>query len=139
MRKTDPFTIDIILRHPTYSPERISKALSIKPHGAPAVGQKHGGPTTRSSFFCATLQRGETPSEYEGALTSVAQFIENHADFWSDFVAGSGEMELVLNHTIPQGAAPGDLCLRLRLEPRFLAELSNRGFGIRFQAWEGHL
>lgn len=38
----DPFSIDIVLRHPSYSSESISEALSIKPQGSHGVGQRLG-------------------------------------------------------------------------------------------------
>jgi len=41
MKKTkDPFNIKIVLRHPSYKPTDISKALSLKPEFSYAVGQK---------------------------------------------------------------------------------------------------
>jgi hypothetical protein len=135
----DRFSIDIVLRHPSYSPERISEALSMKPQGSHDVGEKHGGSTAQWTFFFASLQKGDGHSEYETALNSVAQFLEKHAAFWNDFTAGRGELELILNHTFLEGAEAGDLCLKLSLEPRFLAQLSKRGFGLRIQAWKGQL
>jgi len=137
MKKTDSFSIDIILRHPSYSSGHISQALSVKPQGAHPEGDKGGVPTAQLSFFYASLEKGEGPLEYQHALASVAQFLETHTAFWTDFMVGHGELELVLNHALLENAKQGDLCLKLNLNPRFLAQLSNRGFGLRVQAWKG--
>jgi hypothetical protein len=52
-------------------------------------------------------------------------------------MSGQAEVELILNHTLLEEAEQGDLCLKLHLEPGFLAQLSNRGIALRVQAWKG--
>jgi hypothetical protein len=133
----DPFSIDLVLRHPSRSPESISEALSIRPQGAHAVGQKRGQLRAKWTFFYARLQQGDYVSELEGALTKVVGFLEKNATFWTDFMNGQGEVELILNHTLLEHAEPGDLCLEVHLEPVFLEHLSRRRISLRVQGWKG--
>jgi hypothetical protein len=130
----DPFSIDIVLRHLACSPESISKALSLKPSFSHAVGDKSGGSRARWATFYSRLQKGDSVSEFEVALTSVASFLERNEAFWTDFVGGGGEVELTLNHTIDPGEE-GDKCFELYLAPAFLHDLSARGIGLKVQGW----
>jgi hypothetical protein len=131
-----PFSIDIVLRHPSRSPESISEALSLKPKGAYSVGQNLGTLPAKWTFFHACLQEACDPSGYESALAKVGQFLEKNAAFWADFVGGNGEVELILNRTIePQEEE--DKVFELYLAPAFLRDLSARGIGLRVQAWQG--
>jgi hypothetical protein len=99
-RTKDFFGIDIVLRHPSYSPESMSKALSIKPQGSHAVGDKFGGLRERWTSVCARLHEGDHASEFERALSNVVLFLQEHAAFWTDFIGGNGEVDLILNHPI---------------------------------------
>ena len=132
----DPFSIKIALRHPSHSPKRISEALSLKPEWSHAVGQRFLKVPTRWTVFYACLQEGDFVSEFEGALDNVALFLEKHSAFWTDFIAGDGEVELILNHTINPHKEEGDRCFELYLTPDFLGYLSTRGFGMRVQGWQ---
>jgi hypothetical protein len=133
----DQFSIDIVLRHPSYRPEAISEALSLKPKGSYAVGEELDTSHAKWTFFRARLQEGVASSGYEGALTDVALFLKKHAAFWTDFTGGHGEVELILNHTIEPQEEEGDKCFELYLDPVFLSDLSARGIGLRVQGWQG--
>src|SRR5271155_4739889 len=101
MRTTkDPFSIKIALRHPAYSPKKISEALSLKPEGSWAVGQKIVKAPAKWTYFDACLQKGTHVSKFEGALKNTVSFLEKNSAFWGDFIGGDGEVELILNHTI---------------------------------------
>jgi hypothetical protein len=133
----NPFSIDIVLRHPSRSPESISEALSLKPKGAYSVGQNLGTLPAKWTFFHACLQEARDPSGYESALAKVGQFLEKNAAFWADFMGGNGEVELLLNHTIEPQEEEGDKSFELYLAPAFLHDLSTRGIGLRVQGWQG--
>ena len=45
--------------------------------------------------------------------------IISDAAFWTDFIGGNGEVELILNHTIGPRAEEGDKCFDLFLAPDF--------------------
>jgi hypothetical protein len=133
----DPFRIDIVLRHPSCTPQSISKALSLKPKGSWAVGQRVTKVPAKWAFFYACLQKGDYISKFEGALTNVVSFLEKHSAFWTDFIAGKGEVELILNHTIGPQEEEGDKCFELSLAPAFMRILSSRCIGLRVQGWQG--
>jgi hypothetical protein len=133
----NPFSIEIALRHPSYSPESISAALSVKPLGSHAVGDRFAGLRAGWTSFFACLQKGNDVSEFEGALAHVAIFLEKNAAFWAGFIGGNGEVELILNHTIYPQEEEGDKCFELHIAPAFLAHLSTRGIGLRVQGWQG--
>ena len=107
------FSVDIVLRHPSRSPESISEALSLKPKSAYGVGQNLGAMPAKRTFFQACLQEALASSDYEDALTKVGQFLEKNAAFWSDFIGGNGEVELILNHAIEPQEEEGDKILEL--------------------------
>jgi hypothetical protein len=130
-------SIDIVLRHPSRSPESISEALSLKPKGAYAVGQNLGTLPAKWTFFHASLQEDVVSSDYEGAFTNVTLFLEKNAAFWTDFIGGNGEVELILNHTIEPQEEEGDKTFEVYLAPAFLRDLSARGIGLRVQGWQG--
>jgi hypothetical protein len=133
----DSFTIDIALRHPSYRPDEISKALSIEPQASWAAGHRLDKLCTQGTFFHACLQRGDSPEGYEAALAEVVSFLERNAAFWTDFIGGHGEVELVLNHTIRPQEEEGDRCFELYLDPAFLSHLSSRRIGLRVQGSTG--
>lgn len=133
----DPFSIDIVLRHPSQSPESISKALSLKPTNSWSAGQRVVDLPAKRTYFYARLEEGVSASEYERALANVVMFLEKNAGFWADFMGGNGEVELVLNHTIEPKQQEGDEVLELYLAPAFLHNLSARGIGLRVQGWQG--
>jgi hypothetical protein len=139
MTSRDPFSIDIVLRHPSRSPESISEALSLIPTASHPEGQSLATLRAKSTFFRARLEEGVASSDYEAALTNVALFLERNAAFWTDFTGGNGEVELILNHTIEQQEEEGDKSLELYLAPAFLFSLSARGIGLRVQGWQGSL
>ncbi len=128
----DPFSIDIVLRHPSRAPKSISKALSLKPKGSWAAKVP-----AKWTYFSACLQKGDYVSEYERALTKVVLFLERNAAFWTDFVGGNGEVDLILNHTINPQKEKGEECFELYLAPAFLRDLSTWGIGLRVQGWQG--
>jgi hypothetical protein len=132
----DPFSINIVLRHPSYTPETISQALSMKPLGSHAVDDRFAGLQAKWTSFYACLQKGDDASYYEDALHNVALFLEKHSAFWTDFISGKGEVELILNHTMSPRKEEGDKCFELCLAPAFLRDLSIRGIGLRVQGWE---
>jgi len=136
MTANDSFTIDIALRHPSCTPEHISKALSVKPRASHNAGSKIESLPKGWTNFYATLQRGDSASDYENALSRAILFIEKNGSFWRDFIGGQGEVELILNHTLLEEPAQGDLCLQLRLGPKFLRRLSALGVGLRVQGWK---
>ena len=133
----EPFSIDIVLRHPSYEQESISEALSIKPQGCWGEGQRLGKLRANWTFFYACLQKGDYAADFEGALAKVVLFLEKNATFWTDFMSGQGEVELILSHTFLEAAGQADLCSELHLEPVFLGHLSARGIGLRVQGWRG--
>ena len=133
----DSFNIDIVLRHPSYSPEGISKALSIEPQASWAAGKSLGTFRAQGTFFHACLQRGDRSSDYEAALAGVVLFLNRNAAFWTDFIGGHGEVELILNHTVCPQEEEGDRCFELYLDPAFLCHLSSRGIGMRVKCSTG--
>ncbi len=135
----NPFSIDIVLRHPSRSPESIAEALSLKPKGAYTVGQNLGTLPAKWTFFRSCLQEAGDSSDYENALAKVGQFLEKNATFWADFTGGNGEVELILNHAIEPQEEDGDKCFELYLAPAFLRSLSARGIGLRVLGWQGIL
>ena len=135
----NPFSIDIVLRHPSRSPESISEALSLKPKGFYAAGQSLGTLRAKWTFFHGCLQEGVASSDFEAALTNVSLFLEKNVAFWTDFMAGKGEVELILNHSIHPQEGGGDKCFELHLAPAFLGDLSARGIGLRVQGWRGSI
>jgi RHS repeat-associated protein len=64
----DSFSIDLVLRHPSYNLEKIAKVLSIKPRASLAADDKLAGSQQTSTFFHARLYKGKSSSEYENAL-----------------------------------------------------------------------
>lgn len=136
MKKSkDPFSIKIALRHPSYKPTDIAKALSLKPEYSYAVGQKFLKSSAKWTRFCACLQKGNYVSEYGRALTKVVLFLEKNSAFWTEFMGGNGEVELILNHEISPQWEEGDKCFDLYLAPALLAHISTRGIGLRAQGW----
>jgi hypothetical protein len=135
-RTKDYFSIDIGLRHPSYSPESRSKALSIKPQGSHAVGDKFGGLRAQWTSVWARLHEGDYASEVERALSNVVLFLQENAAFWTDFIGGNGEVDLILNHTIYRPEKEGGKCFELYLAPAFLGELSARGISLNVQGWQ---
>ena len=136
----DHFSIKIALRHPSYSAESISESLSLKPELSHAVGLQ--GPSTlraKWNFFSACLQEGDDVSDLEAALANVALFLEKNAAFWTEFTAGNGDVELILNHTIYPQEEEGDKCFELYLTAAFLGHLSTRGIGLSVQGWQGSI
>ena len=134
----DHFNIKIALRHPSYSAENISESLSLKPELSHAVG--HQGPGTlraKWNFFSACLQEGNDVADLEDALANVTFFLEKNAPFWTQFIGGNGDVELILNHTIYPQEEEGDKCFELYLTAAFLGNLSARGIGLRVQGWQG--
>jgi len=134
-KSKDRFSITIALRHPSRRPEDISKALSLKPEWSHAVGEKFLKSPAKWTFFYACLQRGNYASEYERALTKVVVFLEKNSAFWTEFMAGNGEVELILNHEIHPQWKERDKCFELYLAPALLAHLSTRGIGLRVHGW----
>jgi len=139
MATKDPFSIKIALRHPAYSPKKISEALSLKPEGSWAVGQNIVKAPAKWTFFDACLQKGNDISKFERALRNAVSFLEKNSAFWADFIGGDGEVELILNHTIAPQDEEGDKCFELHLTPAFLRDLSIRGIGLRVQGWQGNI
>jgi hypothetical protein len=133
----NPFSIDIVLRHPSRSSASISEALSLKPKGTYGVGQNLGTSPAKWTFFHACLEEARDSSDYDNALAKVGQFLEKNAAFWADFMGGNGEIELILNQTIAPQEEEGDKLLELYLAPAFLRDLSARGIGLRVQGWQG--
>jgi hypothetical protein len=135
----DSFNIEIVLRHPSYSSDDISKALSIEPQASWTAGENLGTLRAQGTFFHACLQRGDSSSHYEAALADVVSFLERNASFWTDFIGGHGEVELILNQTVFPQENEGDRCFELYLAPVFLGHLSSRGIGLRVQGSIGRL
>ncbi|HTW58506.1 MAG TPA: hypothetical protein VMD99_10260 [Terriglobales bacterium] len=132
----DPFSIKIALRHPSYSPQRISEALSLKPEWSHSAGQRFIKWRAKWTYFYACLEKGDYASEFEGALANAVSFLDKKATFWTDFIGGNGEVELILNHTINPQEEAGDKCFELYLAPALLKHLSTRGIGLRVQGWQ---
>jgi hypothetical protein len=131
----DEFNVDIILRHPSRDPETIARELSITPQSQLDGRQRSQGKHPKRTYVQARLVEGHSVSEYEIALERVVSFIENHAEFWANFLDSNGSAELVFNHSIMSEAENGDKCLEIRFNSVFLALLSNRGIGLKIQAW----
>ena len=133
----DSFSIDIVLRHASHSPETISATLSLKPKCFWPVGEDLGRVHAKWSFFHARLLDDVSSPEYERALKNVSGFLRKNAAFLADFTKGNGEVELILNHTVSPQGKEGDECFELYLAPAFLRELSTRDIGLRVQGWQG--
>jgi hypothetical protein len=132
----DTFSIDIVLRHPSRTRESISEALSIKPLGSYPIGQKIGKLRAKRSFFFGRLQEGDYASEFNRYLSKVVSFLEKKTTFWTEFIAGGGEVEVILNFPTCSHCKDGDKTFELSLAPAFLGNLSNRGMGLRVQTWK---
>ena len=100
------------------------------------MGDKFGGLRAQWTSVCARLHEGDYASEFERALSNVVLFLQKNAAFWSDFIGGNGEVDLILNHTIYQQDEEGDKCFELYLAPAFLGDLSARGIGLTVQGWQ---
>jgi hypothetical protein len=135
----DSFSIDIVLRHPSYSPDGISKALSIEPQASWAAGESLGTSRAQGTFFHASLRRGDSSSHYEAALADVVSFLERNEAFWTDFLGSHGEVEIILNQTLFRQEEEGDRCFELYLGPAFLGQLCSRGIGLRVQGSTGRV
>ena len=135
MASRDPFSIDIVLRHPTCTPERISESLSLEPMRSWSVGQKVVTRPAKWTFFYARLRQGNYASRFPAALKRVSQFIEKNSAFWGNFLGENGEVELILNCAIDPQEEEGDENFELYLAPEFLGTLSARGIGLRMQSW----
>ncbi len=133
----DSFSVDIVLRHPSYSPESIAAALSLKPKGSWPVGEDLGKVRAKWSFFYARLLEPVACADHERALKNVSRFLRKNAPFWADFTGGNGEVELILNHTVSPQKEQGDECFELHFTPAFLRDLSARDIGLRVQGWQG--
>ena len=134
----DSFSIDIVLRHPSYNPEHISAALSLKPKACWSVGEDLGRRVrAKWSFFYARLFEDVVSSGFERALRNVRRFLRKNAAFWIDFSGGNGEVELIVNQIVTAQEQEGDECLELHFTPAFLRELSDRDIGLRVQGWQG--
>jgi hypothetical protein len=131
----DSFSVDIVLRHPTHSPESISAALLLRPQASWPVGEDLGRAHAKWSFFYGRLLDGIASVDYQAALKNVSRFLRKNDAFWADFMGGKGEVELILNHTVSQCEA-GDECFELHLSPAFLRALSAREIGLRVQGWQ---
>ena len=70
----ESFSFDMVLRHPSHSPESISKALSLKPKASWPAGEDLGRVRAKWSFFYARLLEGPLP-ECERALKTVRRFL----------------------------------------------------------------
>jgi hypothetical protein len=132
----DSFRIDIVLRHPSHSPESISAALSLKPEASWPVGESLGKFRAKWSFFYGRLLEGSVPTDYERALKTVSRFLRKNAAFFADFTDGNGEAELILNHAVSQQDEKGDELFELFLAPAFLRDLSAGDIGLRVQGWQ---
>jgi hypothetical protein len=130
------FSIDIVLRHPSCTPESISEALSIKPQGSYPIGQEIGKLRAKRSFFFARLQEGEYASEFNRYLSKVVSFLEKKSAFWTEFIGGGGEVEVILNCPTWSHCKNGDKTFELSLAPAFLGNLSDRGIGLKIQTWQ---
>jgi hypothetical protein len=82
------------------------------------------------------LQAGNIVSDFSGALAKVATWLDDRAAYFTEFVQGGGEAELVMNHAISRMEEPGDKCFELRLEPEFLQRLSSKGIALTIQGWQ---
>ena len=136
MSTNDSFSIDIALRHPSLTLEHISNALAIAPRWSDNTGQHNKGLSKGRTRLYATLQEGNSPGDYENALSRAVRFLEENGAFWRDFVDGEGEVELVVNHTLLEEPEQGDLSLQLHLGPDFLRRLSALNVGVRVQGWK---
>jgi hypothetical protein len=133
----DSFSIDLVLRHPTHSPESISAALSLRPKASWPVDENLGRVRAKWSLFYARLLEGVACSDYERALKNVRRFLRKNAAFLTDFTGGNGEVELILNQTVSPQEQEGDECFELYLAPAFLRDLCTRDIGLRVQGWQG--
>jgi len=136
MTTNDSFSIDIALRHASFTPEHISNALSITPRLSHDAGQHKKGLPKGWNWFYAILHDGNTLDDYENALSRTVLFLEKNSTFWRDFIGEQGEVELILNHTLLNEPAQGDLCLQLYLASEFMRRLSALGVGLRIQGWK---
>jgi hypothetical protein len=100
MSTKDPFSIQIVVRHPSFMPERISEALGIRPQASPATGERLGQLKAQWTYFHGLLQKSDYASEFDRALRKVTSFLKKHSDFFNVLTRGDGEAEIVLNHTI---------------------------------------
>jgi len=133
----DPFSIYILLRHPSFSAESISNALSINPLTSRTVGDNIGGLQAKRTSFYACLEKADDISDLETALGNVVSFLERNEIYWREFIGGNGEGQIILNHTIYLQAEEGDKCSELFLAPALLGQLASCGFGLRIQGWQG--
>ncbi len=129
----DSYSIDILLRHSSHSPEIISAALSLKPVATWRVGENLVKVRAKRSFFYARLHEGTGSSSYERALKHAYRFLRKNASFLDEFKGGSGQVELILNHTVGLQEEEGDKSFELHIAPAFLTELAARGIGLRVQ------
>lgn len=125
MSSHDSFTIDIVLRHPSYAAEDIMKALSL----ASLV------PLPKATYFYAQLQKGSSVHQYGRALNDVILFLRKHERFLTAFMKRGGDVELIVNHNVTAESESGDKCFELFLSAEFLRALSDQEIGLRVQGW----
>ncbi len=100
MRSFDEtFSIEIVLRHPSYNPIDISNALLRQPDISWRKGDGVADRIRQSSLWRSSLWRGSGVDEYEDSLKDVIFFLTKHHLFLSAFISGGGEGDIVLNHT----------------------------------------
>jgi hypothetical protein len=85
MSSKDPFSIDIILRHPFLPPDQMSRALSITPLLSRAAMRGPGGLQKKRNYVYARLQKGDRSSQFETALANVVSLLQRNEEFWADF------------------------------------------------------
>ena len=132
----DLYSIDLVLRHPSLSPESISRALSLELKGLWTAADAFNKPHPKRMLISVTLQAGDDPAEFENALTNVSQFLHSHTAYWADFRSSGGEIDLILNHTISAAKVVGDKCFELHLAPGLLGQLASTGITLRVQGWQ---
>jgi len=137
MSTKDPFRINVAIRHPSFTPLRICKALSIKPLLSHAAGGKFLRDRRRRwSIVSAQLQEGNSASQFERGLRKTVSFIKKHSEFLNALIGSGGEVEIILNHTISLVEKEGHKNFHLFLAPAFVAQLAGHGIGLRIQGWQ---
>jgi hypothetical protein len=134
--KPDHFEVDLHLHHPTLDPQLISEALSLEPWFSVKCGEQIGSVKHKKSSWLCHFQEGDLDSEFSSTLDDLASLLSLKEAFFSDFVEGGGDIEVLLNSAVQ---ITGDKIFELSLHPWFLQEIGKRSVGLRVCAWNARI
>ena len=128
----DTFWLDFSLRHPSCEPESITAALNLKPLSASRSGSKVGAATRRFTHWMCKFREGIGDEDFARSLEEVLSFHDASTDFFHQFIASGGEVEVAINQVIKMDDG---ILFKLTLDHEFLKACGERQISLRVQAW----